>query len=83
MVMIAELDRVNKSLKKLFPSAYDIFIDPLNKECELKISVDEFLGELTEKLVEDGIRFQMVDYWDVLPFKYVFEYQVLSGEIKK
>jgi len=76
MVMIAELDRVSKSLKKIFPSASDIFIDPLSKECELKISVDEFQGELSENLIEDGIRFQMVDFWDNFPFKYVFEYRL-------
>ncbi len=72
--MSAEEIKVSQSLKKLFTSASDIFVDPITKECEVKISVDEFKGEITEKLIEDGIHFQMVDFWDNYPFKYIFQY---------
>ncbi len=73
--MSAEEIKVTQSLKKLFASASDIFVDPSTKECEVKISVDDFQGEIREKLIEDGIHFRMVDFWDNYPFKYIFEYQ--------
>jgi hypothetical protein len=73
--MNAEVNKVTNSLKKLFESASDIYVDTENKECEAKISVDEFQGEITNKLYEGGVQFIMVDYWDTLPFKYVFQYR--------
>lgn len=73
--MNAEETRVTDSLRKLFVTASDIYVDTKNKECEAKISVDEFRGEITEKLFESGVQFTMVDYWDTLPFKYVFQYR--------
>ena len=75
MDMDTESSKVINSLKKLFPTAYDIYVDTENKECEAKISVDEFQGEITERLFQDGVQFVMVDYWDTLPFKYVFQYK--------
>jgi len=74
--MSTESTTVAESLKKLFHTAYDIYVNTATKECEAKISVDEFQGEITEKLYQDGVQFIMVDYWDSLPFKYVFEYKV-------
>jgi hypothetical protein len=73
--MDTEKSRVTASLKKLFESASDIYVDTLNKECEAKISVDEFQGEISERLFEGGVQFMMVDYWDTYPFKYVFQYR--------
>jgi hypothetical protein len=72
--MSTEENNVRYSLKKLFNSASDIFVDSDTKVCEVKISVDEFQGELREVLIDSGIRFQMVDFWDNYPFKYVFQY---------
>lgn len=76
--MSAEVIKVSESLRRLFTTASDIFVDPRTKECEVKISVDEFQGEIREKLFENGIHFQMVDFWDNYPFKYVFQYQAKS-----
>lgn len=73
--MTAEETKVRNSLRKLFESASNIYVDTKTKECEARISVDEFRGEITEKLFEDGVQFIMVDYWDTLPFKYVFQYR--------
>lgn len=73
--MNEEANKVASSLKKLFVSASDIYVDTKNKECEVKISVDEFKGEITERLIESGVQFWMIDYWDTLPFKYVFKYR--------
>ncbi len=74
--MNAEIDKVTSSLKKLFESASDIYVDTKNKECEAKVSVDDFRGEITNRLFESGVQFTMVDYWDTLPFKYVFQYRI-------
>jgi len=70
-------------LKALFPSASDLYVDINHKECEIKVSVDEFQGEIRESLIGNYIRFTMVDYCDTYPYKYVFAYQftkALSGE---
>ncbi len=72
--METEASKVSQSLKKLFLSASDVYVDTESKECEAKISVDEFRGEITERLFESGFQFVMVDYWDTYPFKYVFHY---------
>jgi hypothetical protein len=72
-----ERQTVEAGLRKLFTSATDIFIDTNVKECEVKISVDEYQGELVGQLFENGIRFNMVDYCDIYPFKYVFSYKKL------
>ncbi len=74
--MDTETTKVTNSLKKLFTTAFDIYVDTENKECETKIAVDEFRGDITERLIESGVQFWMVDYWDTLPFKYVFRYRV-------
>ncbi len=74
-MMDTESERIASSLKKLFSTASDIYVNTTTKECEAKISVDEFRGEITERMYQDGIQFSMVDYWDSLPFKYVFEYR--------
>lgn len=66
---------ISKSLKKLFPSAYDIYVDDKSKYCEVSISIDDYQGVISEKLTENGISFEMVDYWDIFPFKYVFSYR--------
>ena len=79
--MNTEVDKVTNSLRKLFETASDIYVDTENKECEAKISVDEFQGEITKKLFESGVQFTMVDYWDTLPFKYVFQYR-MNGNVK-
>ncbi len=77
--MDTEKSKVASSLKRLFESASDIYVDTLNKECEAKISVDEFQGEISERLFEGGVQFMMVDYWDTFPFKYVFQYRTKSS----
>jgi len=66
---------VSNSLKKLFPSAYDIYVDEKTNYCEVSVSVDDYQGIITDKLTENGISFEMVDYWDNYPFKYVFSYR--------
>lgn len=73
--MEIEREKVEAGLRNLFTSASDIFIDTDFKECEVKISVDEFQGELRGKLFENGLQFNMVDYCDIYPFKYVFSYK--------
>ena len=73
--MNTEATKVSDSLRKLFPTASNIFVDTQNKECEVHISVDDFRGIINEKLFEDGVQFLMIDYWDNLPFKYIFEYK--------
>ncbi len=69
-----EKQKVVKSLKALFPSAQNIFVDINSKYCEITVDVDEFRGAIDEKLVEKGLKFEMIDYWDNYPFKYVFSY---------
>jgi hypothetical protein len=73
--MEIEKQSVEAGLRLLFNSASDIFIDTEIKECEVKISVDEYQGELREMLFENGMQFSMVDYCDIYPFKYVFSYK--------
>jgi hypothetical protein len=73
--METEIAVVETGLKKLFQSASDIFIDPHLKECEVKVSVDEFQGEITGRIFENGVQYNMVDYCDIYPFKYVFSYK--------
>lgn len=79
--MNTEVTKVTDSLRKIFETASDIYVDTKTKECEAKISVDEFQGEITGKLFESGVQFIMVDYWDTLPFKYVFQYR-MNGNTK-
>ena len=68
--------QVTSGLSKLFASANDIFIDTTNKECEVSVSIDDFQGEIMERLVEDKVHYFMVDYCDTYPYKYVFSYQL-------
>lgn len=70
-----EKDKVTGSLKKMFPSAYNIFVDEKVKYCEISISVDDFQGTIGQKFTKNGIQFEMIDYWDNYPFKYVFSYR--------
>jgi len=70
-----EKENVTQSLKKMFPSAYNVFVDENVKYCEISISVDDFQGTISQKLTENGIQFEMIDYWDSYPFKYVFSYR--------
>ena len=79
--MNSEVTKVTDSLRKLFETASDIYVDTKTKECEARISVDEFRGEITDRLFEGGVQFLMVDYWDTYPFKYVFEYRT-NGNVK-
>jgi hypothetical protein len=76
--METEKTVIESGLRSLFATASDIFIDPSIKECEVKISVDEFQGEILGNLYESGIRFNMVDYCDTYPFKYVFSYKLVK-----
>jgi hypothetical protein len=73
-----EIQLVTQCLKNLFASASDIFVDPKTKECEVKISVEDFRGDITEQLFDSGYGFRMIDYWDNLPFKYIFEYRKIK-----
>ncbi|MBE0638646.1 MAG: hypothetical protein IH598_09000 [Bacteroidales bacterium] len=71
-----EKDKVVKSLRQLFPSAHNIYVDERMKLCEVNIFVDDFRGIIHEKLLEKEVLFEMEDYWDNFPFKYVFSYRI-------
>jgi hypothetical protein len=73
--METEITRVTKCLEGNFISASDIFVDTNVKECEVKVSVDEFEGEIIRKLYGNGMKLDMVDFSDIYPFKYVFSYR--------
>lgn len=68
--------KIKKSLKKLFPSALQIFVDTSLKECSVLITIDDYDGQIEGYLFQDEIVYQMVDYNDIVPFKYVFSYQL-------
>ena len=72
----SEQIEVEKSLRRLFNTASDIYVDTTVKECEVKVGVDEFHGRIDRELFEENIRLVMVDYSDVFPYKYVFEYRL-------
>lgn len=73
--MVEEQVKIKKSLINLFPSAHDIFVDTELQECSVQISVDEFIDNLSERLLNDNIFFTVVDFNDTYPYKYVFEYR--------
>jgi hypothetical protein len=74
--MKTEVLIVKNSLKKRFNSASNIYVDTDYKECEVTVSIDEYQGELYGYIIESGIKLQMIDYSDVYPYKYVFNYVV-------
>jgi hypothetical protein len=74
--MIMEINKVEETLRKSFESASNIYVNPITKECEVTISIDDYQGELSSKMYENGVCLEMVDYCDVYPFKYVFKYTV-------
>lgn len=74
--MEQEIQQVSRGLSGLFTSASDIFIDTDLKECEVKVSVDDFRGEIDERLVDSHVHYFMVDYCDTFPYKYVFSYKL-------
>lgn len=76
--METEINQVKGCLKGIFQSASDIFVDPQTKECEVKISIDDYQGEINHHLIENNIKLLMVDYCDVYPFKYVFSYRKMG-----
>ena len=76
--MHAEIPQVEKCLRQAFSSANDIFIDPLSKECETKISVDEYEGEFDHYIIRNKVRLKLIDYNDTYPFKYVFSYTTIN-----
>ena len=80
--MNSEVYKVASSLRNSFESASNIFVDPVNKECEVTVSVDDFQGEIYGFLINNGVKLQMIDYSDILPFKYVFKYKVKSNSNK-
>jgi hypothetical protein len=73
--METEVVKVKKCLEGTFITASDIYIDTRMRECEVKVSVDEFEGEIIRKIYGNGIKLDMVDFSDIYPFKYVFSYQ--------
>jgi hypothetical protein len=77
--MSTEVKQVEQSLRKAFATATDIYIDPVSKECEVTVSIDDFQGEIMEHLFENGVSLKMVDYCDAYPFKYVFNYSVKNS----
>jgi hypothetical protein len=77
--MEAEKNSVYKCIRGTFTSASDIFIDTSIQECEVKVSVDEFEGEINRKIMGNGVKLLMVDYSDVYPYKYVFSYSLLRS----
>lgn len=76
--MTAEKLQVEKCLRQAFSSANDIFIDPQSKECEAKISVDEYEGEFDHFIISNKVKLKLIDYNDTYPFKYVFSYKTIS-----
>jgi len=77
--MEAVENSVYKCIRGTFTSASDIFIDTNAQECEVKVSVDEFEGEINRKIMGNGVKLLMVDYSDVYPYKYVFSYSMLRS----
>jgi|LZCG01.1.fsa_nt_gb hypothetical protein len=75
---MSEEERVKEGLRKLFPSAKQIFVETELKECSAIISVDDFQGELIETLIENKTKYEMVDLNDVYPYKYVFAYKLIE-----
>ena len=73
--METEVKKVESCLRKIFLSASDIYVDPMTKECEVKVSVDEYEGEIDHHIIEDKIKLKMVDFNDTFPYKYVFSYK--------
>ncbi len=71
-----EVSRVKNCLRGIFTSASDIYVDPDIKECEVKVSGDEYQGEIFERLVGDNVYLEMVDFCDTYPYKYVFSYKI-------
>jgi hypothetical protein len=74
--MMDETYFIEFSLKKFFPSGYNIFVDTETKECEVYVSVDDYQGELETLVGDNGVKFNMVDLCDDYPFKYIFQYQL-------
>ena len=74
--MEMEISQVDKSLRDCFESASNIYVDPANNECEVTVSIDDFQGEIDERLFENGVFLSMIDYCDVYPYKYVFNYTI-------
>lgn len=81
-MMEQEENMVVKCLKNTFPSASDIFVDTTLKECEVKVSVDDYQGEIPGKISDNGIILEMVDFCDVFPYKYVFSYHTVRRTAK-
>ena len=75
--METEAEKVRECLQGTFISASDIFIDTSVRECEVKVSVDEFEGEIVRKIYGNGVKLDMVDFSDIYPFKYVFSYLIM------
>ncbi|HPE55902.1 MAG TPA: hypothetical protein PK904_05870 [Bacteroidales bacterium] len=69
-----EKEQVEHALRSAFSSASQIYVDTVNHECEVYVSVDEFIGEISQTILSDSVYFKMVDYCDTLPYKYVFNY---------
>ncbi len=72
--MDQEENLVIKCLKNTFESANDIYVDTSIRECEVKVSVDDYHGEIVNKISGKGIILEMVDFCDVFPYKYIFSY---------
>jgi hypothetical protein len=77
--METEENNVYKCIRGTFTTASDIFIDTNAQECEVKVSVDEFEGEINRKIMGNGVKLLMVDYSDIYPYKYVFSYSMLRS----
>ncbi len=73
--MTTEKQQISKVLRKLFESASDIYVDTKIKECEVRVDIDEFQGEINGRLHEGNVWLEMVDYIDIYPYKYVFSYK--------
>ncbi|MCF8228963.1 MAG: hypothetical protein K9G58_02255 [Bacteroidales bacterium] len=72
-----EKKQVETCLKRVFQTASDVFIDPGTKECEVKVSIDEYQGEIEHQIIENKVKLKMVDFCDTYPFKYVFSYKTI------
>ncbi len=70
-----EQQKVINALRKVFTSASDIYVDTQLKECEVRVDIAEFIGEISHVIHEGDISLRMEDYNDILPFKYVFSYR--------
>lgn len=81
--MNSEISKVKLSLKNSFQSASNIYVDSVNKECEVTVSMDDYQGAINGFIVNDDVKLKMIDYSDIYPFKYIFYYLIKNNKTSK